>query len=157
MAVATYTSSVFKNGAPKFVQLGDIAVQGTAKWTAAGTVGDILFLAKIPHGARIVDFYEYHTNGQTAAALSFGFNKGIAAGGGANASCLLSAGALATMNRMTLAASPNTGKTPVTISLSDADPIRYATLQAKAESGTLTISVVVSFCLVYRFDGPDPV
>ncbi len=157
MAVATYTSTVYKNGAPKFTQIGDVTVQGTAKWTAAGTVGDILFLAKVPHGAKIVDFYEYHTNGQTAAALSFGFNKGIAAGGGGNASCLLGSGAIATMNRMTLAASPNVGKSPLTLSLSDADPIRYATLQAKGESGTLTISVVVSFCLTYRFDGPDPV
>lgn len=157
MALATYTSSVFKNNTPKFQPYGDINVNGQVKWTAAGTVGDILFLAKIPHGARIVDFNEFHTSGSTAAAISFGFNKGIAAGGGANASCLVSSGAVATMNRQSLAASPNTGKGQLTISLSDLDTVRYATLIGKAESGTFTITVVVNFSLTYRFDGPDPV
>lgn len=155
MAVATYTSTVYANGMPKFQHVGNTTVSGMGMWTAAGTVGDILFLAKIPHGAKIVDFYEYHTNGQTAAALSFGFDRGIAAGGAGNASCLISSGAVATMNRLSLAAAPS--NLPVTISLSDTDPVRYAVLQAKAESGTFTISVVVNFCLTYRFDGPDPV
>lgn len=153
MTVATYTSTVYNNLA-KFEQVGNTSVSGQGQWTAAGTVGDILFLAKIPNGAKIVDFYEYHSNGQTAAVLDFGFDRGIAAGGAGNASCLVSGGAVATMNRMSLAAAPN--NLPITISLSDTDPVRYAVLQAKAVSGTFTISVSVNFCLTYRFDGPDP-
>ncbi len=157
MAVATYTSTTYKNGQPKFHHIGDMSIGGVAKWTAAGTVGDILFLAKVPHGARVVDFYEYHTNGQTAAAMDFGFNKGVAAGGGANISCLVQEGAVATMNRLSLANSPNTGKGPVQISVSDTDPVKYTALVGRATSGTFTITVVVSWALTYRFDGPDPV
>jgi hypothetical protein len=156
MAVATYTSSVWLN-TPKANQFGNNSVSGVVNWTAAGTVGDVVFLAKVPNGAKIVDFYEYHTSGQTAAAISFGFDRGIASGGAGNASCLLSSGAIATMNRMTLAASPNTNNAPVTISISDLDPIHYVSLTAKAESGTFTLTVAISFCLTYRVDGPDTV
>lgn len=155
MTVATYTSSVYSNGPPKYSHIGNVTVSGQGKWTAAGTVSDIIFLAQVPHGAKIVDFYEYHTNGQTAAAMAFGFSRGIAAGGGGNNSCLITTGALATMNRMSLGAAPS--NLPVTISVSDADPVRYVALTGKAISGTWTITVVVNFCLTYRFDGPDPI
>ena len=155
MATATYTSSVFKNNTPKFHHIGDLNVSGQVGWTAASTVADIGFLAKVPHGAKIIDFYEYHTTGATAQGLSFGFDRGIAAGGGGNLSCLISSGAQATMNRFTLANSPNTGNAPIQISLSDTDPLRYAILQAKVESGTTTTSLFVNFSLTYRFDGPD--
>ncbi len=155
MTLATYTSTVYNNSA-KFTHIGNVTVDGTAKWTAAGSVGDVLFLAKIPNGAKIVDCYEYHTSGQTAAALSFGFDRGVASGGAGNASCLISSGAIATMNRMSLAASPNTNNTPVTISVSDLDPLKYVAFVAKAESGTFTTTVAVSFSITYRFDGPAP-
>jgi hypothetical protein len=154
MAVATYTSSVFTAGGVKDVFVGNQAVSG--KMVYSGTVGDIVFLAKVPNGAKIVDFYEYHSNGQTAAAVSFGFDRGVAAGGGGNASCLVSSGAVAgTGNRMNLALAPD-GQ-PVTISLSDLDPVRYAILVGKAESGSFTISLSIGFVLSYRKDGPDPV
>lgn len=148
MAVATYTSTVYTNDPGIAVHTGNMTVDG--KIVHSGTVGDILFLARVPHGARVVEFLEYHSNGETAAAYSFGFNKGIAAGGAGNHSCLISSGAVATMNRLSFANSP-TGS-PVQISLSDLDPVRYATLTAKAESGTVTISVSLCFSLVYRMD-----
>jgi len=154
MALATYTCTTFANQ-PKAEHVGNQAVSGFVQWTAAGSVGDILFCCKVPHGAKIVDFMEYHSNGQTAAAIDWGFNKGIAAGGGANASCLISGGAVATMNRMSFAASPSNG--PVVISLSDLDPVRYAVLIGKAASGTFTITVSVAWTLIYRMDGPEPV
>ncbi len=154
MPLATYTSTVFNNQ-PKYSHLGNMTQSGAFQWTAAGTVGDIVFLAKVPHGAKIVDFFEYHTSGQTAAAISFGFDRGIAAGGAGNASCLISSGAIATMNRMSLATTPTPAG--ITISLSDLDPVRYAILIAKAESGTFTITVSGGFSLTHRSDGPDPV
>jgi hypothetical protein len=156
MATATYTSTVYNN-TPKFQHIGNVSVDGQVAWTAASTVGDIGFCVKVPHGAKIVDFYEYHSTGASAQALSFGFDKGIAAGGGGNLSCLIASGAQGTMNRYSLGNSPNAGNGPIRISLSDADPVRYATLQAKVESGTTTTSLFVNFCLTYRFDGPDPV
>lgn len=150
MALATYTSSVFDNVPTKAVHVGNQTVAGNVQWTAAGSVGDVLFLCKVPHGARIVDFAEYHSSGQTAAVIDFGFNKGIAAGGGANASCLVSGGAIATMNRMSFGASPQGAAT--IISLSDLDPVRYAVLIGKAISGTFTITVSVAFSITYRMD-----
>lgn len=152
MTAATYTSTLMTAPVKSHVY-GTTIIRGQAKWTAAGSVTDILQLARVPHGAKIVDFYEYHTNGQTAAVLDFGFSKGIAAGGAGNNSCIVSGGALATMNRLSLAAAP--GNLPITISLSDTDPVRYTVLQALAVSGTFTISVVVNFMLSYTTDGPD--
>ena len=99
MAVATYTSTVFNN-MPKGVHAGNMSVSGQLLWGATSTVGDIGFLCRVPHGARIVDLAELHSTGATAQALSFGFDRGIAAGGGANYSCLIASGAQATMNRM---------------------------------------------------------
>lgn len=155
MTAATYTSTVYNNNTPKFNPTGDITVSGKAQWTAAGSVTDVVFLAKIPHGATIVDCSEYHTSGQTAAVLDFGFDRGIASGGAGNLSCLISGGAIATMNRMSLAASP-TGA-PVQISLSDLDPVRYAAFACKAISGTFTITVSFGWSITYRCDGPESV
>ena len=146
MTVATYTSTTYLNAPIKSYHVGNHTVDGQAKWTAAGTVGDVLFLCKVPHGARIVDFAEYHTNGQTAAGLDFGFDRGIAAGGGGNASVLLTDATLAATNRLSL------GAGRIQISLSDTDPKRYAILQATAASGTVTITVVVNWRLTYRMD-----
>lgn len=148
MTVATYTSTTYLNDLPKELHAGNVTIGGKAQWTAAGTLSDIIFLAKVPHGAQIVDFYEYHTNGQTAAVIDFGFDRGIASGGAGNASCLVSGGALATMNRLSLAAAPS--HVPVAISLSDTDPVRYAVLQGKAVSGTFTLTVSVAWSLTYR-------
>src|SRR5229473_7230113 len=141
MALATYTSTVYKNNQPKYIHAGMGGQSGQITWGATSTVGDIGFLCKIPHGAKIVDFGEFHTTGATAQGLSFGFDRGIAAGGAGNSSCLVASGAQATMNRMSFAASARTGNAPVLISLSDLDPVRYATLTAKVESGTTTTSL----------------
>ena len=154
MAVSTYTSTAYNKDVIKAPHIGNCTIGPyKVQWTAAGTVGDILFLAKVPHGARVVAFEEYHSNGETAATMDFGFNKGIAAGGGANASCLISGGLVAVMNRNTFAASPAgwLGK----ISLSDTDPIRYATLIGKAAAGTFTTSVSLQYTLTYRMDETD--
>src|SRR5690348_9112433 len=106
MATATYTCTVF-NGQPKFNPTGDMTVAGNVVWSATSTVGDIAFMAKIPHGAKIVDFAEYHTTGATSQAISFGFDRGVAAGGGANLSALGGSLAQATMNRLTFANLPS--------------------------------------------------
>lgn len=154
MSVATYTCSLFKTMQPKANHFGNLTVEG--KIVYAGTVGDILHLAKVPHGATIVDFNEYHTSGQTALALSFGFDRGVVDGGAGNQSCLVSSGAIATMNRLSWATWPVASNFPPTLSISDTDTTRYIRLVAKAESGTTTISASIMFSLTYRMDGPQP-
>lgn len=153
MPTATYTSSIFNNS-PKETVVGNNSVAGQVAWTATSTVGDIGFLCKIPNRARIIDVWEFHTTGATAQGLSFGLDRGVAAGGAGNASCFIASGAQATMNRMSLAASPNAGNGPIQISLSDLDPVRYAILTAKVESGTTTTSLFINFGVTYYMDGP---
>lgn len=147
--MATYTSTVFNN-VPKYFQIGNLSQGGTVMFGAASSVGDVVFLAKVPNGAKIVDFAEWHTTGATAQGISFGFDRGIAAGGGGDASCLVASGAQATRNNW------NMRNAPLTISLSDLDPVRYAILIGKVESGTATTSLMVNFNLTHRSDGPDP-
>jgi len=161
MAVQTYTCTIAKNQVPKAYQVGDQSVSGyimESGGTNAGisTVGDILILCKIPHGARIVDFWEYHSTGATAQGLQFGLSKGVAASGGAGLSCLLASSAQATMNRFNVtnwkAVAGAIG--PPVVSISDADTTRFALLQAQIVSGTTTTSLKVWFNIIYRMDGP---
>jgi len=159
--MATFTSTVYKGNVAKFYQTGNVSVSGQFSWAAvvgaAASVGDVVFLAKVPHGAKIVDFYEYHSANASAMAVNVGFDRGVAAGGGSGVSCLISSGAQATMNRLSLATSPAAGNAPLTLSLSDLDTVRYAALQATIVGpNTGTTSVFINFNLIYRFDGPDP-
>lgn len=159
MATATYTASTFKNNVAKVLPAGDMSVQGSLMWGATSTVGDVAFLCKIPHGAEIVDLWEYHTTGAATQVLKFGLSKGVAAGGGGALSCFVSGGAQATMNRFTYAnwkaASPGNAM-PMTVSVSDTDTVRYSTLHAQIASGTTTTSLKVYFSITYRMDGPQP-
>jgi hypothetical protein len=134
MPATTFTSSVM-NRTPKDYHVGVNFVKGKFVFPVAGSLSDIINICKVPHGAVIADFYEYHSSGQTAAVI---------------ASCVVSGGAIATMNRMSLAASP-TGAN-VQISLSDSDPVRYAVLQGKAVSGTFTTTVSMGWGLFYVMD-----
>ena len=145
--MATYTATMFAN-TPKAIHIGDNSISGQFKFPAASSVGDVVFLAKVPHGATIVGIEEDHTTGATAQAVSFGFARGAASGGGGNASCLIASGAQATVNR------GNVLGLPVTVSVSDTDPLRYAELVAKVESGSATTSLIINLrALVYRTDG----
>ena len=53
MATATYTCTTF-NSLPKYNHTGVQSVSGSVVATATSTVGDVFFLAKIPHGAKFV-------------------------------------------------------------------------------------------------------
>lgn len=146
MAVTTYTSTL-QTATPKAPHIGNCSVAVSFMWTAASTIGDVVFLAKIPQGARIIEFTEDHSTGATAQALSFGFDRGIAAGGAGNLSILIASGAQATKNRLSVLGLP-----PI-ISVSDGDPLRFAWLAGKVESGTTTTSLVVNAVLTYTMDG----
>ncbi len=159
--MATFTSTVYKSNPAKFWQVGNVSVSGQFNWAsavgAAASVGDVVFLAKVPNGAKIVDFYEYHSANASAFSINVGFDRGAAAGGGSGVSCMGSGVAQATMNRLSLAASLATGNAPMTISLSDLDTVKYCALQATVVGpNTGTTSVFINFCLIYRFDGPEP-
>lgn len=157
---STYTASTFKNNMPKANPTsGVMSVEGSVMWGATSVTNDVAFLCKIPHGAEIVDFWEYHTTGASTQVLSFGLSKGVVAGGAGNNSCLVASGAQAAMNRFSFAnwkaATPG-NLAPLLTSMSDLDTVKYATLTAILNSGTTTTSLKVYFSVQYRMDGPAP-
>lgn len=151
MAVATYTSTVFANLGPKQVHVGNVTVSGQYVGGAAThTVGDIIFLAKIPHGAKIVDIAVDHSTSETALGIDYGLAKGGAADGAASYSIFASALATATVGR--ISARRASGSGPITVSVTDSDPVRYGIFGAKIASGSATTSLIINFSITYRCD-----
>ena len=151
MAVQTLTSTVFDR-LPKTVQIGNITVGGSfAQGATTNTLSDVIFLAKIPHGALIVDILCDHTTAQTAMGVKYGLATGTASGGGASSSCFTATTAKATKTRIT-AMGNNTAGVPVRISVSDSDPNRYGIFAATIVSGTTTDSYAINFSITYRVD-----
>lgn len=146
--MATYTASLFAN-TPKAVHAGTNAiVVNYSSGAVTSSSGDIIYLAKIPHGARVVEVIEDHSTNATGHALDIGFATGGTAGGGASFSALITAGAQATKNRL------NVLGIPAVVSVSDGDPNRYGVLSAKcAVTGTATTSLVLNVTVLYTADG----
>jgi hypothetical protein len=145
--MATRTSTTFENYQPKNVHVGVMSVSGSLNLGAtASSNGDILWLAKVPHGAIIVDAYEDHTTGASTQVLDFGLATSGAAGGGASLSSVIAGGAQATFNRM------NVQGTARRVSVSDNDTNRYGIFGATVVSGSGTTSLKVNWTLQYRMD-----
>lgn len=144
--MATYTSTVFANE-PKAVHVGNMAVSGQYSFGAtASSTGDVVFLAKIPHGAVIVDFMENHTTGATTQPISFGMALGGASGGAASFSCFIASGTQGAVNRLSVLG------IPLTVSVSDNRTERWAPLAAKVEGGSATTSLIINWVCTYRMD-----
>lgn len=144
--MATYTSTVFANE-PKAPHTGVQVVRGQYNFGAtASSTGDVVFLAKIPHGATIVDFMENHTTGATTQPVSFGMALGGAAGGGASFSAFIASGTQAAVNRLSVLG------IPLTVSVSDNRTERWAPLAAKVEGGSATTSLIINFVCTYHMD-----
>jgi len=104
--MVTYTASLFAN-TPKAVHAGTNAiVVNYSSGAVTSSSGDIIYLAKIPHGARVVEVIEDHSTNATGHALDIGFATGGTAGGGASFSALITAGAQATKNRLNVLGIP---------------------------------------------------
>lgn len=143
--MATLTATTYANQ-PKAVHVGVNSVSGTYNSGAtAASIGDVIFLAKIPNGAKFVSIEEDHSTGATALGVSFGLASGGPAGS-ATYSCFIASGAQATANRK------NVLGIPANVSLSANDPNSYGILAAKVESGTGTTSLIINFVFNYRMD-----
>lgn len=151
MATATYTSSVFANQGPKQVHVGNVTVQG--QYVGGATVhslGDVIFLAKIPHGAKIVDMAVDHSTSETSLGVDYGLAKGGADQGAASLSIFTSVLAKGTIGRITVTRPSGSG--PVTVSVSDSDPVRYGIFGCKPVAGSASTSFIVNFSITYRCD-----
>ena len=150
MAVATYTSTVFANNQPKRVHAGEVTVSGQWVAAAAATVGDVVWLAKIPHGAIVTEFAVNHSATVTTFAVDYGLASGVKAGGGAQLSIFATALAKATIIRKNL--QNVTGTDNVQISCSVSDPGRYGIFAAKIGTNSATNLPIINFSITYRND-----
>lgn len=143
--MATYTCTTF-NAQPKQVHAGVNSVSGVVTIGPASSVGDIVFLAKVPHGAKYVHIQADHTSGAAAMGVDYGLSTG-GPGGAATLSCYISAGATNTV------LTKNVAGIPADVSNSDTDPNRFGILSAKVASGSMTVSLQIAFVFTYRVDG----
>lgn len=143
--MATLTSTVFANNVPKYRHGGDLSISGQFNSGATAVAsGDIVFLAKIPAGATIVDVIEDHSTGATGYAVSFGMTVNSSS----TYSCFIASGAQATVNRRSVVG------LPFHVSTSDDAAANYGILVAKSEASTTTTSLFINFTVIYRMDGP---
>ena len=149
--MATLTSTLYSAQA-KAVHVGVNNVQVTYTIAASASIGDIVFLAKIPNGAVITDWYEQHTNGSAGTTLlDLGLATGAASGQGDFAffgaslseSVVNRFGALGQLGQVGF---------PGTVSLSASDPNGFGILAARVIGGTMTTSLVISVSMNYRVD-----
>lgn len=145
--MAEYTATTYMNPA-KEVHTGVNCVAVSYNFGAvSASAGDVVLLAKIPHGARILDIKEDHTCGAAACAVSIGLKTG-GPGGAATVSAYLASGTITAVNRMAIKGIP-----PL-VSVSDASGDRFGILQAQVTSiGTATVSLEINCTVFYTCDG----
>ena len=150
MATATYTATTFNNP-PRQLHAGVNHVSGTYNaGTVVTSLGDVIFLAKIPHGATILDILVDHSVNETACGVDYGLAKGHDNTGNASLSCFVSALATATISRNTIRRGAGLG--PQRVSVSDLDPVRYGIFACKPATGSASTSLMVNFSITYRMD-----
>jgi hypothetical protein len=149
--MATFTSTVYVNQAVKQVHKGTQTVSGQWTGTAAVTADDVVFLAKLPHGAIISEFMVDHSAGVTTYAIDYGLASGAKGGGGASLSCFVSALATATIIRKNIQNAAGVDRIQVSCSVSD--PGRFGIFAAKiGVAGSATFIPVINFRITYRCD-----
>ena len=158
MAAGTYTATTF-NSLPKTLHTGVQQITGqftsTAPTSPPNSLGDIIFLAKIPHGAVIIDFEFDHSTSETTFGMKYGLAKGTEVGGGASFSEYSPSLATATVKTRYsggTVARFATGTDKYQISCSDTDPVRYGILAAKIGTASASTTFVVNFMVTYRND-----
>lgn len=145
--MATVTATVFAATNTRSVHVGPNTVE--TEYNGSLSAGDIVVLARIPHGAKIIDFVEHHTSPASVMATDFGLSAGTVAGGAGNASAIASALAKNTVNRGGLLL-------PVTVSLSDNASPRYANFQAKVDANmSTTAGCRIRIALTYLVGEPS--
>lgn len=149
--MTTYTSTVYANNQAVQVHKGEVTVSGQWVGTSATTDADVVFLAKIPHGAIVVEFAVDHSATVTTYAVDYGLAKGAASDGGASLSCFVSALANATISRKNLQFTDGTDKIQVSCSASDSG--HFGIFAAKIGTNTSTTNApIINFSITYRND-----
>lgn len=147
--MSTFTATTYTNGTQaRSVHAGVNHVEFQyASGSQSVASGDVIFLAKLPNRARVLDLIEDHSTGATTYGIAFGLATGTNVGGGASFSCFIATCAQATKNRLSVLG------LPTTISLSDNDTNNFAILAAKVKTATTTTSLFINGICFYSSDG----
>lgn len=149
--MATYTAT-FYSQTPKGIHAGINRIN--VSWNSGALTasnGDVILLAKLPNGSRLVDFWEDHSTGAATATMDLGLANGTGTGGGASFSCYQSGGAQAAKNRYAIRSQPEP------VSTSDSDPNKYGILAAKLIAvSSATGSFILNVCFTYTVDDLIP-
>lgn len=149
--MATYTSTVYANRAVTQGHKGTQTVSGQWTGTAALTTDDVVFLAKLPHGAIITEFMIDHSATVTTWAADYGLASGAKGGGGASLSSFVAALANGTIVRKNIQNAAGVDR--IQISCSVSDPGRFGIFAAKIGSNASVTSVpIINFRITYRCD-----
>ena len=109
--------------------------------------GDIVLLAKIPHGARVVEVIEDSTALVGSLSHHIGLREGGAAGGGSDDDCFIAAGVKGSINRLNSLVGHG-----LVVSLSDLATDRWAALIATAQTTTSTGGATLRCTIMYTMD-----
>lgn len=165
--MATYVAPSYTLQNIKQVHVGNQTVAGQYNsGSQVVTSADIIQVAKIPHGAMVHAFVADHSTGATQMALKWGFQRQAGATAGAlltgNTSMIVATANQAAKYRESVLGAGVAGGfvgggqgigLPCQISVTDLDPLRYASLVAVSAGTTPTTSLVINWAITYRMDG----
>lgn len=114
-----------------------VTVQYNSGATAISPSATTVFLAKIPHGATILDVIATVSAGSATCPMDVGID--------ADLSAFITGMTIGTLARATKGV-------PYTVSVSDAAVTRYGILKATVTPGTLTASVIANVTVLYTMD-----
>jgi hypothetical protein len=162
--MATYIAPSYTLNPVKAVHVGNQSQSGQYNsGSQTVTSADIVQIAKIPHGATLLYLTADHSTGATQCALKWGLQR---QGGGTAGTLLTGCTSMivATANQAAkyresvlppgvAGGGVNQGiGLPALVSVTDADPLRYATLVAVSAGTTPTTSLIINWAVTYRMD-----
>ena len=137
--MATLTASAAASGrSPRAVHAGvnSLTVRYNSGSTEISPSATTIYMAKIPHGATIIDVIDYHTAGSATCPADIGVVGSLAE--------FVSAATLGAVTRAALGV-------PYTVSVS-ADTAQYRVVTATVTPGTATASVKINLTVLYTMD-----
>lgn len=149
--MSTFTASELTS-AVRSVHAGLQAKSSRLDVAVTGTASSVVYLAKVPHGATIVDFIFYVDDGGADDTWKLGLQLPHAEAGGSN-TFTVTESALMTETASTLGPTlrPVGGKLPYRVSISDNVAQRWAWIQA-VNTVAISASAAFRFTVVYQMD-----
>lgn len=139
MATATFTTTAFNNP-PRELFNGVNSVTASANLGATTASGaTVIFFAKVPKGATILDVIETHTSGAATCPADIGYDG--------TTSAFITAGTTANVNRAAVAAN-----IPLAIPAAGTTVTNYVKIIGTYTPGTATVSLKANCTVLFTLD-----